>query len=95
MSSEFEPLDPDDVLLVDKPGLPNHSPFLLKQFLSALQALLIQQQGSAGGLTNNDGVRCKVLRPGEEWRSGKIRIRLEFCPDAPPPASGSLDEFRQ
>ncbi|MEP0868896.1 hypothetical protein NDA01_03670 [Trichocoleus desertorum AS-A10] len=92
--SEFEPLELDDVVMVDKPGIPNHSPFLLKQFLSGLQSLLLQQ-GSAGGLTNSDGVRCRVLRPGGDWRAGKIRIRLEFCPDAPPSSGGSLDEFRQ
>jgi KGK domain len=28
-----------------------------------------------------DGVKCKMLSTGSEWRKGKIRFRLEFIPD--------------
>ncbi|GAB4290747.1 MAG: hypothetical protein Fur0025_25720 [Oscillatoriaceae cyanobacterium] len=29
----------------------------------------------------DDGVECKVLKPGAKWQKGKIRITLEFTPD--------------
>ncbi len=31
------------------------------------------------------GVDCKVLKPGKNWESGKFRVKftLEFCPDEP------------
>ena len=30
-----------------------------------------------------DGVRCEILRPGENWRRGKVRLQVEFIPDEP------------
>ena len=38
------------------------------------------------------GLSCEVLRPGANWQKGKVRIRLEFCPDEP---ESPLDDIRQ
>ena len=34
-----------------------------------------------GTLTTDEGVACSVLKVGENWKSGKIRVKLEFIPD--------------
>lgn len=96
--SESEPLNSDDVVRVDRFVLVKHSPFLGTQFVVALQNLLAAENASA--LVNNSGVPCEVLKPGESWQKGKLRIRLEFVPDAPAAKKvvdvpNSLDEFRQ
>ncbi|MBD2626466.1 KGK domain-containing protein [Trichormus variabilis] len=33
----------------------------------------------------NNGVACQILKPGKNWQTGKLRIKvnLEFCPDDP------------
>lgn len=33
-----------------------------------------------------------MLRPGTNWQKGKVRIRLEFCPDE---LESPLNEIRQ
>lgn len=63
----------------------------------------IPYSGSSPWMT--DGVICEILKPGKNWRKGKLRFKLslEFCPDEPEPednpesASGnsSLDVIRQ
>jgi KGK domain len=48
------------------------------------------------------GENCKILQPGEQWKEGKIRLRVvaEFVPDEPEtiptdrPIEPSLDTFR-
>jgi hypothetical protein len=40
------------------------------------------------GIRNNwciEGVNAKVLIPGEQWQTGKVRLTIEFCPDLPEP----------
>lgn len=42
-----------------------------------------------------EGVKCEVLRPGEGWRKGKVRLRMEFVPDEPDePSPGLSDAVR-
>lgn len=42
-----------------------------------------------------DGFACKVLQPGKEWQTGKIRINVEFCPNNPTEPDSPLDEIRK
>ncbi|MCT7957368.1 KGK domain-containing protein [Laspinema palackyanum] len=42
-----------------------------------------------------DGFECKVLQPGKEWQTGKIRINVEFCPDDPTEPDSPLDDIRK
>ena len=28
-----------------------------------------------------EGMPCKVMRPGQGWQKGRLRITVEFCPD--------------
>jgi len=41
----------------------------------------------------DEAINCEVLRLGNKrWQKGKVRIRLEFCPDEP---ESPLEELRQ
>jgi hypothetical protein len=94
--SEFESLGLDDVVLCDSAPLVKQSPFLGRQFTAKLQDLFTSQNVS--GAICTDGIACRLLKPGENWQKGKLRIRVEFCPDdsqLTPPSRNSLDEFRQ
>ncbi len=46
-----------------------------------------------------DGVECRVLRPGSNWRKGKVRLSLEFIPDeaeqVPQQPESILDDLRR
>lgn len=52
------------------------------------------------------GILCEALTPGNPWRKGKVRLRLEFIPDEPEPqaileahseqeSASPLDDIRQ
>lgn len=28
-----------------------------------------------------EGLPCKVMRPGQGWQKGRLRVTVEFCPD--------------
>lgn len=91
MSNDFEPVQPDDVLAASinrAIGLPL---FHSENLLDALRRKVNEHYPFEG-----EGVKCKMLRPGREWQTGKLRARiiLEFCPDESTPNS-PLDEFRQ
>ena len=30
-----------------------------------------------------EGINCEILRPGEGWQKGKVRLQVEFIPDEP------------
>ena len=60
-----------------------------------------QKQRQEANQFTTEGLACHVLRPGQQWKKGKIRIAVEFIPDEPDPEeeteitqNQSLDEFR-
>jgi hypothetical protein len=97
MSNQFDPLDPDEVVVVKENyqkiliGQPTFRPRELSQ--KAIQILSIHDEFSANtGWNRNqlpwvtEGVNAKVLRYGAKtWQEGKVRMRIvvEFCPDEP------------
>lgn len=79
----FEPLDPDDVVVVEGELVINQSTFQVHEFMNEIHNALADYAGSyeqRRGLLN-EGTFCKVLRPNEGWQQGRLRLRLEFCPD--------------
>jgi hypothetical protein len=64
---------------------------LIKNNLEELNNLL-KSQGSGqlpffknSNTWTDQGVKCEILKPGNNWQAGKARIKvsLEFCPDEP------------
>jgi hypothetical protein len=43
-------------------------------------------------LVEDEGAEVEILRPGQTWQRGKLRLRLEFVPDQP---ESSLDDIRE
>ncbi|TVQ17648.1 MAG: KGK domain-containing protein [Leptolyngbya sp. DLM2.Bin15] len=99
----FEPLESEDVISVSTPNqlLINHNTFTVAELTSRLaQQLNIRDEKRKGWI--DQGVPCRVLRSGQTWQRGSIRIRLEFVPNPDPspeqsgtPEGSPLDHFRQ
>lgn len=86
MNDQFEPLDNDEVLFVSvgRVLMPNPT-FKVGEFLDALaQAVSDREEDwsddNEGWFGN--GLECEVLRFSTKgWQRGRVRLRLEFCPD--------------
>lgn len=87
-------LNKDDVLSVDKSNgwvVMSDTTFKVDAFISQMKSSV---QGSSQTLKNElfeQGISCEMLRPGANWQKGKVKIRLEFCPDEP---VSPLDDIR-
>lgn len=84
-----EHLDDDDVVSMDaNRSLLNTPTFKVSQF-----ARSFSDRFGSSTVVNwlGEGVECEVLKAGQEWRQGKIRIRFEFVPDEPISDDPSLE----
>lgn len=89
MDQEFGLLNDNEVLHIIRGRILMSNPtFRVSEFLDTLAQLISEQEEewtdeSEGWF--NDGLPCEALRLGNQgWQRGKVRIRLEFCPDPPP-----------
>ncbi|HEY9598850.1 MAG TPA: KGK domain-containing protein [Cyanophyceae cyanobacterium] len=87
MDNRFEPLATGEVLSVDESVqiLIGHRTFRAGEFSDALKTQI--EYGISGWTSDKDawfseeGIPCEVLRfSSKGWQKGKVRIRLEFCP---------------
>lgn len=87
MDNRFEPLATGEVLSVDESAqiLIGHRTFRAGEFSEALKTQI--EYGISGWTSEKDawfseeGIPCEVLRfSSRGWQRGKVRIRLEFCP---------------
>jgi hypothetical protein len=93
MKGRPEVLEANEVISVakeDKFLLP-HNTFKVLEYLEELGKRLGITHSNTRRQWLDDGVKCNILSPFGDWRSGKIRIRLEFIPDSSP----AVDEIRQ
>jgi hypothetical protein len=83
MNNEWEPLNPEkDVVHFHQEvfeNLPRTQ--IVFQLLKEVKKIWEKHCTSSGSRVFDEGFECYVLIPGKQWRTGKIRIRLEFCPD--------------
>ena len=88
-------LNENDVLSLDKECsgwvVVSDTTFKVSAFLAKVKSN-VQGDGKARNELFDRGLSCEVLRPGANWQKGKVRIRLEFCPDEP---ESPLDDIRQ
>lgn len=86
MDDQFEPLDNDEVLFVSvgRVLMPNPT-FKVGEFLDALAQAVSDREGDWADENEGwfgDGLKCEALRFGTRgWQRGRVRLRLEFCPD--------------
>ncbi|MCT7979407.1 KGK domain-containing protein [Laspinema olomoucense] len=97
MSTQFEPLDPEEVVVLKNDYckiLIGQQTFRTRELTE--RAILILRSNDSilnkNGWDNNqinwvhEGVKAKSLRYGaQNWQEGKVRMRIivEFCPDDP------------
>ncbi|MCU0527376.1 MAG: KGK domain-containing protein [Elainella sp. Prado103] len=90
MDKDFGLLSDDEVLFVRSGRILMANPtFKVSEFLDSLAQLISEQEGEWSdereGWFTDRGQTCEVLRFGNQgWQRGRVRIRLEFCPDNPP-----------
>jgi hypothetical protein len=90
MDIEYGLLNDDEVLFVRSGRILMANPtFKVSEFLDALAQLISEQEGEWSdereGWFTERGQGCEVLRFGNQgWQRGRVRIRLEFCPERPP-----------
>ncbi|MBO0352296.1 hypothetical protein J0895_25075 [Phormidium pseudopriestleyi FRX01] len=97
MSNQFEPLEPDEVLVLknDYCKILIGQPTVRTKELTERAIFLLRRNDSViykDGWDKNqarwvtEGVEAKTLRYGaKNWQAGKVRMRIivEFCPDEP------------
>ena len=90
MNDDFGMLSDDEVLFVRAGRVLMANPtFKVSEFLDALAQLVSEQEDEwteeQEGWFTDRGARCEMLRFGNQgWQRGRVRIRVEFCPEAPP-----------
>ncbi|MBD1840690.1 hypothetical protein H6F78_19395 [Coleofasciculus sp. FACHB-64] len=93
MNNGFERIEADNVLCVNTNTqrlLIQHPTFQVGEFINQMQDKL--GAGNEQRKWFSEGINCKVLRPGANWKQGKVRVTLEFCPDEP---ESPLEDIRQ
>ncbi|MEH2257966.1 KGK domain-containing protein [Nostoc sp.] len=82
MNDEWKPLNPDDVVHFHQEAFENlPRTQIVFQLLKEVKKIWAKYCTSSGSIIFGEGFECYVLIPGQQWRTGKIRVRLEFCPD--------------
>ena len=90
MDNEYGLLSEDEVLYVRSGRILMSNPtFKVIEFLDSLAQLVSEQErewsDEREGWFTAEGQSCEVLRfDGQGWQRGRVRIRLEFCPEQPP-----------
>jgi len=89
MDRDFEPLNENEVLHVRRGRIVMENPtFRVSEFLDALAQAISEHEGVWSEDNEGwfeDGLDCEVLRLSSQgWQRGRVRIRLEFIPAAPP-----------
>ena len=83
MDKQFEALNCDDVVSVNSDTFEDLDITRTTKVIHLLEAIqeCFGADTEVAALFNKEGVECEVLKLGaSEWEQGKIRIRLEFCP---------------
>jgi hypothetical protein len=90
MDEQFEPLNDDEVLFVSLGRVLMVNPtFKVGEFIDALAQAISDREADWSDENEGwfgEGLECEALRFNRGgWQRGKVRIRLEFCPDNSPP----------
>jgi hypothetical protein len=75
MNSTTNLLNDDDVLSATGTSLMFQCTFKVSEFMTIVQSKVSDEELLI------DGIDCELLSPGQEWRKGKIKLRLEFIPE--------------
>jgi hypothetical protein len=79
---EFELNDDDVVHMEPGQSMLSTSTFKVGQFKRHFRSCK-SALGPAIEEWVSEGIRCEILRPGEGWQKGKVRLQVQFIPDEP------------
>lgn len=68
-------LNDDEVLSTASSALMFQCTFKVSEFLTIMQSRIQEEKLFL------DGLECELLSPGDVWKKGRVKLRLEFCPD--------------
>jgi hypothetical protein len=66
-------LNPDDVLTASCSSIMFQNTFRVSEFVDMIQTKLLPEEKLFAS-----GLECELLRPGDFWKKGKVKLRLEF-----------------
>jgi len=66
-------LNPDDVLTASCSSIMFQNTFRVSEFVDMIQTKMLPEEKLFG-----NGLECELLRPGDFWTKGKVKLRLEF-----------------
>ena len=102
MNQRFIKLNREDVVSTQEQDLVLfNKTFTVQEFVSHLKKILMDKikliqgknaEGKESIKLTKEGIKCQVLSPNDTWKTGKIRITLEFIPDE---SESPLDDVRQ
>lgn len=72
MNNSIHIIESDDVLHAGASALMFQCTFKVSEFLAMMQAKLEEEY------IFGDGLECDLLSPGQPWKKGKVKVRLEF-----------------
>lgn len=72
MNNSIHIIENDDVLHTGASALMFQCTFKVSEFLAMMQAKLEEEY------IFGDGLECDLLSPGQPWKKGKVKVRLEF-----------------
>ncbi len=75
METEVTLLNNDDVLSTSASLLMFQFTFKVSEYITMILARLESEN------LFEHGLECQLLRPGDYWKKGKVKFRLEFYPD--------------
>ncbi|OCQ94404.1 hypothetical protein BCD67_06850 [Oscillatoriales cyanobacterium USR001] len=76
MNNTANLLNNDDVLSANATSLMFQSTFKVSEFMTIVQSKISDRELLIAGID------CELLSPGKQWRKGKVKLRLEFIPEA-------------
>lgn len=76
MDREVILLNNDDVLYTSVSLLMFQCTFKVNEYITMILARLESEN------LFEDGLECQLLRPGDYWRKGKVKLRLEFATES-------------
>jgi hypothetical protein len=86
MNNQFDRLDENDVISVNPDNfhtLDVHKTLTAMELREAIKDYVGADDTDMEGKLFAAGMEARVIRPGDGWKNGKIRVAIEFCPDEP------------
>jgi hypothetical protein len=109
MGDRFEPINSEEAVVSIENSQVRvlvHEPmFKVGKLTQAMKFKILETSSSEWNASHtapkrkwlDDGVECEILKPGNNWQKGKVRIKisLEFCPDEALEPPSPLDDIRR